>query len=54
MLLRAIGDVGPGACFEFSLGPRDAANSTIAGTLPDVSQPQPLDSTLAPSREIAA
>ena len=52
--IRAIGDVGQGACFEFSLGPRDAANSTIAGTLPDVSQPQPLDSTVAPSREIAA
>ncbi|HEX6722935.1 MAG TPA: ATP-binding protein [Burkholderiaceae bacterium] len=52
--IRAIGDIGQGACFEFSLGSRDAANSTIAGTLPDVSQPQPLDSTLAPSREIAA
>jgi PAS domain S-box-containing protein len=52
--IRAIGDIGQGACFEFSLGTRDAANSTIAGTLPDVSQPQPLDSTLAASREIAA
>jgi PAS domain S-box-containing protein len=52
--IRAIGDIGQGACFEFSLGTRDAANSTIAGTLPDVSQPQPLDSTVAPSREIAA
>jgi signal transduction histidine kinase len=52
--IRAIGDVGQGACFEFSLGSRDAANSTIAGTLPDVSQPQPLESTLAASREIAA
>ncbi|MCW5657922.1 MAG: PAS domain S-box protein [Burkholderiaceae bacterium] len=52
--IRAIGDLGQGACFEFSLGSREAANSTIAGTLPDVSQPQPLDSTVAPSREIAA
>jgi PAS domain S-box-containing protein len=52
--IRAIGDVGQGACFEFSLGHRDAAASTMAGTLPDVSQPQPLDSTQAPSRELAA
>ena len=52
--IRAIGDVGQGACFEFSLGPRDAASTTMAGTLPDVSQPQPLDSTTAPSRELAA
>jgi PAS domain S-box-containing protein len=52
--IRAIGDLGQGACFEFSLGPREAATSTMAGTLPDVSQPQPLDSTQAPSRELAA
>jgi hypothetical protein len=52
--IRAIGDVGQGACFEFSLGQRDAGSSTMAGTLPDVSQPQPLDSTLAASRELAA
>jgi PAS domain S-box-containing protein len=52
--IRATGNLGQGACFEFSLGPRDAANSTLLGTLPDVSQPQPLDSTIAPSREIAA
>jgi len=26
----------------------------MAGTLPEVSQPQPLDSTAAPSRELAA
>jgi PAS domain S-box-containing protein len=51
--IRAIGDVGQGACFEFGLGPREAS-STLAGTLPDVSQPQPLDSTVAPSRELAA
>jgi len=52
--IRAIGDLGRGACFEFSLGARDAGASTMAGTLPDVSQPQPLDSTAAPSRELAA
>jgi signal transduction histidine kinase len=52
-VIRAIGDVGQGACFEFSLGSREAG-STMAGTLPDVSQPQPLDSTNAPSRELAA
>jgi len=52
--IRAIGDLGRGACFEFSLGAREAGTSTMAGTLPDVSQPQPLDSTAAPSRELAA
>lgn len=51
--IRAIGDIGQGACFEFSLGAREAS-TTMAGTLPDVSQPQPLDSTLTPPREIAA
>jgi hypothetical protein len=45
--------VGQGACFEFSLGSREAS-TTMAGTLPDVSQPQPLDTTAAPSRELAA
>jgi hypothetical protein len=53
--IRAIGDIGQGACFEFSLGHRDAgAATTTSGTLPDVSQPQPLDSTITPSRELAA
>jgi len=52
--IRAIGDLGRGACFEFSLGPREAAANTVTGALPEVSQPQPLDSTVAPSREIAA
>lgn len=52
--IRAIGDLGRGACFEFSLGAREAGASTMAGSLPDVSQPQPLDSTAAPSRELAA
>ena len=52
--IRAIGDLGQGACFEFSLGAREAAASTMAGALPDVSQPQPLDTTAAPSRELAA
>lgn len=54
--IRAVGQVGQGACFEFTLGNRDAgaAATTTTGTLPDVSQPQPLDSTLAPSRELAA
>ena len=52
--IRAIGDLGRGACFEFSLGAREAGTSTMTGTLPDVSQPQPLDSTAAPSRELAA
>jgi PAS domain S-box-containing protein len=51
--IRAIGELGQGACFEFSLGVRDAG-TTMAGMLPDVSQPQPLDSTLASPREIAA
>jgi PAS domain S-box-containing protein len=53
-VIRAIGDLGRGACFEFSLGAREAATSTMAGTLPDVSQPQPLDSTAAPTKELAA
>lgn len=52
--IRAIGEVGQGACFEFSLSQRDAGTTTIAGTLPDVSQPQPLDSTQAPARDLAA
>ena len=52
--IRAIGDLGRGACFEFSLGPREAAANTVTGALPEVSQPQPLDSTSAPSRELAA
>jgi PAS domain S-box-containing protein len=52
--IRAIGDLGRGACFEFSLGPREAAANTVSGALPDVSQPQPLDSTSAPSKELAA
>jgi signal transduction histidine kinase len=52
--IRAIGDIGQGACFEFSLGARDAGANTVAGTLPGVSQPQPLDSTHAASRELAA
>jgi PAS domain S-box-containing protein len=52
--IRAIGDLGRGACFEFSLGAREASTSTMAGTLPDVSQPQPLDSTVTASRELAA
>lgn len=52
--IRAIGDVGQGACFEFSLGAREAGASTMAAMLPDVSQPQPLDSTSSPSRELAA
>jgi hypothetical protein len=51
--IRAIGDIGQGACFEFSLGHRDAG-ATTSGALPDVSQPQPLDSTITPSRELAA
>ena len=52
--IRAIGELGRGACFEFSLGPREAAANTVTGALPDVSQPQPLDSTSAPSKELAA
>ncbi|MCC7457868.1 MAG: PAS domain S-box protein [Nitrospira sp.] len=54
--IRAVGNLGQGACFEFTLGSRDAgaAPTTTAGTLPDVSQPQPLDSTITPSRELAA
>jgi PAS domain S-box-containing protein len=52
--IRAIGDLGQGACFEFSLGQRDSGASTLPGSLPDVSQPQPLDSTIAPSRVLAA
>jgi PAS domain S-box-containing protein len=52
--IRAIGEVGQGACFEFSIGQRDAGTTTMAGALPDVSQPQPLDSTQAPPRELAA
>lgn len=52
--IRAIGDLGRGACFEFSLGPREASANTVTGALPEVSQPQPLDSTVAPSRELAA
>lgn len=51
--IRAIGDLGRGACFEFSLGPREAAANTVTGALPEVSQPQPLDSTIAPTREVA-
>jgi PAS domain S-box-containing protein len=52
--IRAIGDVGRGACFEFSLGPREAGTNPGSNMLPDVSQPQPLDSTLTASRELAA
>ena len=52
--IRAIGDVGRGACFEFSLGPREAGTNPATNVLPDVSQPQPLDSTLSASRELAA
>jgi signal transduction histidine kinase len=52
--IRAIGEVGQGACFEFSIGQRDAGTTTMAGALPDVSQPQPLDSTQASPRELAA
>jgi hypothetical protein len=52
--IRATGAVGQGACFEFSVGQRDAGTTTMAGTLPDVSQPQPLDSTQAPPNEMAA
>ncbi|MFO1216905.1 MAG: PAS domain S-box protein [Burkholderiaceae bacterium] len=47
--IRASGEPGRGACFEFSLGQREAG-----APLPAVSQPQPLDSTIAPSRELAA
>jgi len=52
--IRAIGELGRGACFEFSLGPREAAANTVSGSLPEVSQPQPLDSTNAPPKEVAA
>lgn len=52
--IRAIGEVGQGACIEFSVGQRDAGATTMAGALPEVSQPQPLDSTQAPPRELAA
>jgi signal transduction histidine kinase len=51
--IRAMGEVGRGACFEFSLGARDAGTGA-ATALPEVSQPQPLDSTVAASRELAA
>jgi signal transduction histidine kinase len=52
--IRAIGDLGRGACFEFSVGPRELAANTVTGALPEMSQPQPLDSTSAPSGEMAA
>ncbi len=52
--IRAMGEVGQGACFEFSLGQREAGSTVNAPSLPDVSQPQPLDSTQAPPRELAA
>ena len=51
--IRAMGEVGQGACFEFSLGQREPG-TTIQAQLPEVSQPQPLDSTAAPPRELAA
>jgi PAS domain S-box-containing protein len=51
--IRASGEVGKGACFEFSLGHREAG-ATQSGALPDVSQPSPLDSSLKPPRELAA
>jgi PAS domain S-box-containing protein len=52
--IRAMGEVGQGACFEFSLGQREPGSTVNASSLPDVSQPQPLDSTQAPPRELAA
>ncbi len=52
--IRAMGEVGRGACFEFSLGQREPG-STIAAPMPEVSQPAPLQTAALPSpRELAA
>jgi hypothetical protein len=50
--IRASGEVGRGACFEFSLGQREGLQA--GAPMPEISQPQPFDSTIAPSRELAA